>query len=443
MRLACLVISCVASAAFAQWDPFNGDWSKADDAQIRVMTWNVQDCICSSSTRKFDSISDWNATVRIVAAMRPDVLILQETGDNSGNGTGSGVDSVSELLTTLDLFLHGGNDPFNGNTAVTSYVQKFAPDYDLPHLFVSATTDGFNRNVVLSRHPFADLDGDGTSQISNPIFIPDEYAPGGSGGIRGFQFAEIDLPDGTYEGDLVVGNAHLKSGGTSDDQSQRLNASRNIAYLLQYQYNGNGTGSADPNGAVIVPSASNILDPATPVVLGGDWNEDESSNGRRGPAEWMTRAEGLSNDGTDRDGTDAVWDSASNIFNGDTDTRGASKLDYLAWQDSIATGATQFIFDSRDLTSNAMPPEFDGFPITGTTLSGLASDHLPVIVDFDLPLLAVCPADWNGDTVLDIFDVLAFLGDFQGGSLNADITGDGLLDIFDVLAYLGLFEAGC
>ena len=34
---------------------------------------------------------------------------------------------------------------------------------------------------MLSRHPFADLDGDGTSQISNPIFIPDEYAPGGSG----------------------------------------------------------------------------------------------------------------------------------------------------------------------------------------------------------------------------------------------------------------------
>jgi len=54
-----------------------------------------------------------------------------------------------------------------------------------------------------------------------------------------------------------------------------------------------------------------------------------------------------------------------------------------------------------------------------------------------------CPADMNGDGVLDFFDVLAFLSAFSNGDLAADFVPDGTLDFFDVLEFLGQFSAGC
>src|SRR5690242_7976662 len=83
----------LSTAAHAQWNPPGGQWGKVDPADLRVMTWNVQDGICSSQP-KLEGNNSWCALARLVAALKPDVLILQETGDNSGNGTGSGSDSV-------------------------------------------------------------------------------------------------------------------------------------------------------------------------------------------------------------------------------------------------------------------------------------------------------------------------------------------------------------
>ncbi|MCA9300917.1 MAG: S8 family serine peptidase [Phycisphaerales bacterium] len=54
-----------------------------------------------------------------------------------------------------------------------------------------------------------------------------------------------------------------------------------------------------------------------------------------------------------------------------------------------------------------------------------------------------CLPDWNGDTILDIFDITAYLGDFSGGDASADLNGDTILDIFDVLEFIGIFSQGC
>ena len=144
------LLASFPSLAPAQWNPGAGQWGRSSPNDLRVMTWNVKDAICSTND-KVAGPNNWSAVVRIVAAMKPDMLILQETGDNSGNGTGSTVDSVSQLTTTIGLFLHGGNDPFKpGNPPVTSYVQLYAPGYDLPFVFVNGVTDGFNRNAILS-----------------------------------------------------------------------------------------------------------------------------------------------------------------------------------------------------------------------------------------------------------------------------------------------------
>lgn len=390
--LAIATLTLYAATSAAQWDPANAQWGKTEASDLRVMTWNIEDGICRTADKSL-ATGSWAALARIVAAMRPDVLIMQEVGDNSGNGTGSGVDSVANLTTLLELFIHGGTDPFNGGT-VAQYVQLYAPGYDLPFIFVSTSDDGFNRNVILSRWPFLDLNGDTRSTVSN-FSIGSNATPidGGTGGIRGFMFAEIDLPNDTYIGNLVVGNGHLKAGGTTDDRNQRLDAAQNIWYYARYFYNGNGTATVDPENAVSdIPIATSVLDPFTPIILGGDLNEDEETNGRDGPAFWTSRGptQGDSTTGTDADGSDAIYDQSTEFFSNDPDTQSSSKLDYLVWQDSIANRRRSFIFQSAQVPFASMPPEIAnfGFPpaTNGAVTSTFASDHFPVIADFILPL---------------------------------------------------------
>ncbi len=440
---ALLALSFLAGTADA-WDPVAGDWSKSEQTDVRVMTWNVQDGICSSND-KLDNTGDWNALVRVVAAMRPDVLILQECGDNSGNGTGSGLDTVTTLQTVMNLFFNGGTDPFRGGT-VTSYVKAFTPDFDMPYVFVSGSSDGFNRNIIVSRYPFADINGGGAT-LNDFILGADAYQGGGTGGIRGFMWAEIDLPDEIYDGDLVVGNVHLKSGGASSDFTERLEAAQNAAYFIDYYYNGAGTGISDPNGRVFLPTTGNVLDDNTPVVWGGDFNQQP---GGTGPVEWMTRAQFLGGtDGTDRDRSDSSRDNAVQPVSGETSTQGSSsKLDYLCWQDSIAEARRTFIFRSlgSGMSLANLPFPVNGFPGNALAASGLASDHRPVLADFILPLAdQTCPADLAAPFgTLNIFDIQAYIGLYNAQDAAADLAEPfGSFNIFDIQAFIGLYNQGC
>jgi hypothetical protein len=54
-----------------------------------------------------------------------------------------------------------------------------------------------------------------------------------------------------------------------------------------------------------------------------------------------------------------------------------------------------------------------------------------------------CYADFTGDGVLDLFDFLEFVNQFNAGDANADCDGQGGLDLFDFLCYTNEFNAGC
>ena len=54
-----------------------------------------------------------------------------------------------------------------------------------------------------------------------------------------------------------------------------------------------------------------------------------------------------------------------------------------------------------------------------------------------------CVADFNGDGMLDFFDVSAFIVAYTQGDLAADLNGDGVLDFFDVALLTGGFAGGC
>jgi endonuclease/exonuclease/phosphatase family metal-dependent hydrolase len=385
----CLALCTLAPAALAQWNPNAGQWGKTDARDLRVMTWNIQDSLCSTES-KVEAGNDWSALARTVALLKPDVLLMQECGDNSGNGTGASIDSVATLTTVLELFMHGGADPFLGGT-VTSYVQKYAPGYDLPYIYVSSTNDAFNRNVLLSRYPITDLNGDGKAALDNATILADLYAPGGNFGIRGFIFAEINLPDSLYRGDLVAGSGHLRSGGAASDLAERLTSGKNIAYYIDYLFNGGGGSTPDPRNRINdLPAATSVLSPYSAVIWGGDMNEDEDTNGRKGPVEWMTMANttGGTTDGTDKDRTDCLFDTSVDFFSGTRVTQNSgSKLDYLMWQDSVATLRRSYSFYSSGIPSNAVPAEFVGWAGTFyTTISSVASDHRAVFADYVLPI---------------------------------------------------------
>jgi CxxC motif-containing protein (DUF1111 family) len=54
-----------------------------------------------------------------------------------------------------------------------------------------------------------------------------------------------------------------------------------------------------------------------------------------------------------------------------------------------------------------------------------------------------CPADMNGDGILNFFDVSVFLGAYTSMDPSADFTNDGEFNFFDVSQFLGAYSAGC
>jgi hypothetical protein len=54
-----------------------------------------------------------------------------------------------------------------------------------------------------------------------------------------------------------------------------------------------------------------------------------------------------------------------------------------------------------------------------------------------------CPADFNGDGVIDFFDYLDFVAAFSSGFASADFNGDTVIDFFDYLDFVAAFSSGC
>jgi hypothetical protein len=54
-----------------------------------------------------------------------------------------------------------------------------------------------------------------------------------------------------------------------------------------------------------------------------------------------------------------------------------------------------------------------------------------------------CYPDFTGDGLLDLFDFLEFVNQFNAGDDNANCDQEGGLDLFDFLCYTNAFNAGC
>jgi len=67
----------------------------------------------------------------------------------------------------------------------------------------------------------------------------------------------------------------------------------------------------------------------------------------------------------------------------------------------------------------------------------------PFLIFGDVDLIQ-CPADMNGDNILDLADITAFVTFFQSGDPAADIAPPtGVLDLADISLFVQIFQAGC
>lgn len=59
----------------------------------------------------------------------------------------------------------------------------------------------------------------------------------------------------------------------------------------------------------------------------------------------------------------------------------------------------------------------------------------------------VCPADYNGDGFVDIYDFTEFVTCFEGGEcpqgMSGDFNNDGFADVYDFTDFVSAFETGC
>ena len=83
----------------------------------------------------------------------------------------------------------------------------------------------------------------------------------------------------------------------------------------------------------------------------------------------------------------------------------------------------------------------------GLTTSGASPEptvaDLLAAIDLHSGQGGPCPADFNGDGVLDFFDISAFLVAFNAQNPDADTNADGVFNFFDISAYMAGFIDGC
>ena len=114
---------------------------------------------------------------------------------------------------------------------------------------------------------------------------------------------------------------------------------------------------------------------------------------------------------------------------------GATKAQVRVYYQTSSKEYMEFLRD-ENTTNTAGQDVYDQWVLHGMS---------PIVeMDIDTIVFAVpCPADLNGDGLLNFFDVSAFLGAFSSMNPIADFTGDGLFNFFDVSAFLSAFSAGC
>ncbi|MCW5777714.1 MAG: hypothetical protein KIS87_14860 [Phycisphaeraceae bacterium] len=334
------------------------------------------------------------------------------------------------------------------------------------------------------------LDADCVPLIPNPDFNPAlyDFVLNQSGNVLGtppfnnFNFSASGVAPTrttgiTYSDGVAGGGNYVDQAGNPVSYGSSLNARNKIAGDF------NNDGKRDLNDALEMMKAYHARNggPAwqagTPAVIEilGDFNGD----GNFDAADIRYWADGLAIDpATGRlnrakgfKAVDDAWQTltGNNNFFGTTIDGGGMYMSGDSAADVAGPGSLHTpgfapighdgVIDMHDV--DYIKAQFIGNPFV---LDGVANwDDINEAVGFDLSadvtgdlrvnqddvnaVLAIlglnCPADFNGDTVVNTLDFVAFLNAFVAGHSSADFNGDTVVNTLDFVAFLNAFVAGC
>lgn len=90
-----------------------------------------------------------------------------------------------------------------------------------------------------------------------------------------------------------------------------------------------------------------------------------------------------------------------------------------------------------------LPPGYTAHLLLNLTLDTVTAALNGTLTFAAAGVQAACPADFNGDTVVNTLDFVAFLNAFVSQDASADFNGDTVVNTLDFVAFLNAFVAGC
>jgi hypothetical protein len=109
---------------------------------------------------------------------------------------------------------------------------------------------------------------------------------------------------------------------------------------------------------------------------------------------------------------------------------------------TVVFSATNLLVDNVDIPANTLSAG-QTYNWNATALAGAGCPGTDSATFTFSTVGGGCPADYNGDTVLDFFDYLDFVADFSSNAPSADYNADTVIDFFDYLDFVADFSTGC
>jgi endonuclease/exonuclease/phosphatase family metal-dependent hydrolase len=301
--------------------------SDADRFQVRVLSWNV----------KFGSIfpPDGNrhaGFARIVRAVNPDVLVLQEVDPRETERLGRMMDRIISLGHSRFWQIHGASD-----------------------------------NVIISRYPIGMTAGELVVPFPLPINPGFHYGHG---------MALIDLPDAQAEADVYVIAMHNRSRDGEENRQRRQKQSDALIRHLRELRKG-----------AVVPDQ-------TPVIVAGDMNvhpgevpqhfvtllEGDIVDEKRFGADFRPDWDGTAL--TDANPSHNARGSEFYTWRDDSEAFPPGQLSRILYTDSVMTLTHAFVVNTTEMTDEELAA-FD-LQRDDCLLNGEAGrfDHMPLVADF-------------------------------------------------------------
>lgn len=368
--IACAVLLSILSlpAAAQSTGTFIDRWEPTD---LRVVSYNVLwNTIFPNENptqaAKFD---------RVVGALNPDILHLQEIGPNNPTAQDV-VDLMNDIMPLPDDGTWYGHQSWD--------------------------------NVTVSKYPLTMLE-----TVTAPAPSSTSYA-----------ISLVDLPDDQFDTDFYFMNSHFKccgDVGSSEDQQRQRQADALVNWMRDAREPGEFVNLPADTPMAVVGDLNLVgsLQPLQTLITGNIINE--GSFGSDSPPDWdgtdLTDAHPLHN-GTGPD--DYTWRNDSSSFD-------PGRLDYVLYTDSVVDVANNFVLNTVEMTpADRSAAGLLQYDVTITTSD---YDHLPLVVDFRFP--EPIPGDYDGNGYVDEDDYALWRMKFGTNDPAADGNGDGVVDAAD------------